>query len=85
MARHPAASLPGQTQLRGDLKAAYRLLHENDVTHHALILPHRQHTRQRAEPINGPVLSIQDGSQLDVTLRQTQGLGRIGEDKGQVC
>jgi hypothetical protein len=83
MAADPGAGLPGQTQSWGDLKAAYRLLHEDDVTHYALSLPHWQHTRQRAEHIDGPVLFIQDGSQLDFTLRQAQGLGRIGDDKGQ--
>ncbi|MDQ2988541.1 MAG: hypothetical protein M3R60_05510, partial [Pseudomonadota bacterium] len=46
-------------------------------------LPHWQHTRQRAEHINGPMLFIQDGPQLDFTLRQTQGLGRIGDHKGE--
>lgn len=83
MAADPGAGLPGQTQSWGDLKAAYRLLHEDDVTHYALSLPHWQHTRQRAEHIDAPVLFIQDGSQLDFTLRQAQGLGRIGDDKGQ--
>ena len=83
IAAQPDASLPGQTRSWGDLKAAYRLLHEDDVSHHALSLPHWQHTRQCAEQIAGPVLFIQDGSQLDFTLRQAQGLGRIGDDKGQ--
>lgn len=58
MAALPAGGLPGQTQCWGDLKAAYRLLHEDDVTHQALSLPHWQHTRQRAEHITGPVLFI---------------------------
>lgn len=83
MAALPAAGLPGQTQSWSELKAAYRLLHEDDVTHQALSLPHWQHTWQLAEHISGPVLFIQDGSPLDFTLRQAQGLGRIRDDKSQ--
>ncbi|PND65902.1 IS4/Tn5 family transposase DNA-binding protein, partial [Escherichia coli] len=51
MAALPAAGLPGQTQSWSELKAAYRLLHEDDVTHQALSLPHWQHTWQLAEHI----------------------------------
>lgn len=83
MATNPAASLPGQTHSWGDLKAAYRLLHESDVTHAALSEPHWKSTRRNAERVNGPVLFIQDGSQLDFTFREVGGLGRIGNDNGR--
>lgn len=83
MAGHPQDSLPGQTQSWGDLKAAYRLLHEDDVTHAALSAPHWRATRERAEHADGTVLFIQDGSQLDFTFRDARGLGRIGNDAGQ--
>lgn len=83
IAAQPDAGLPKQTRSWGDLKAAYRLLHEDDVSHYALSLPHWHLTRQCAKQITGPVLFIQDRSQLNFTLRQAQGLGRIGDDKGQ--
>jgi hypothetical protein len=79
----PDATLPGQTQSWADLKAAYRLLHSGDVTHEAISLPHWRLTRQTAQHSEGPVLFIQDGSQLDFTGRDAQGLGRIGDDRGQ--
>ncbi len=53
----PVAGLPGQPQCWSDLKAAYRLLHEDDVTHQAQSLPHWQHTRQIAEHMFGCQLS----------------------------
>jgi hypothetical protein len=39
---HPTAGLAGQTRSWGGFKAAYRLLHEDDVSQQALSLPHRQ-------------------------------------------
>lgn len=82
MAARPAAGLPGQTQSWADLKAAYRLLHEHDVTHAALSAPHWHQTRHSATEIDGPVLFIQDSSQLDFTMHDVKGLGRIGNERG---
>lgn len=83
IANHPQDSLPGQTQSWGDLKAAYRLLHEEDITHAALSVPHWRQTREHAERAKGTVLFIQDGSHLDFTFRDIHGLGRIGNNAGQ--
>lgn len=83
IAMRPDAGLPGQTQSWADLKAAYRLLHSDDVTHEAISLPHWRLTRQNAQHREEPVLFIQDGSQLDFSGRDVQGLGRIGDDRGQ--
>lgn len=58
IANHPQDSLPGQTQSWGDLKAAYRLLHEEDITHAALSAPHWRQTREHAERAKGTVLFI---------------------------
>lgn len=44
LAACPEANLPQQTGSWGELKAAYRLLHEPDVTHTALSEPHWQAT-----------------------------------------
>ncbi len=67
------------------VKAAYRLLSERDVTHEALSTPHWEATRYRARtPDLGPVLFIQDGTELDYTDHPaTTGLGFIGDGRGQ--
>src|SRR5579864_6737305 len=83
LAAHPAASWPTQTEQWGDLKAAYRLLNEPDVTHAALSQPHWEQPRAAAAG-PAPVLFIQDTTELDYTAhRQTQGLGHIGDGRGR--
>lgn len=85
LAAQPAESLPLQTGSWGQLKAAYRLLNEPDVTHQRLGHSHWAATRDGArEPQQGAILFVQDTSELDFTRhRQTQGLGLIGNAKGR--
>jgi hypothetical protein len=85
LAHRPAASLPAQTQSWKDLKAAYRLLQEPDVTHSGLSRRHWEATRQAAQNSNARViLFIQDTTELDYSQhKRTTGLGRIGDDKGR--
>src|SRR5579875_2553794 len=85
VAADPQASLPTQTARWGDLKAAYRLLNEPDVTHAALSTPHWEQTRADAATTEGgPVLFIQDTTELDYTPhRHTAGLGPIGDGRGR--
>lgn len=45
--------------------------------------PHWRQTRDSATQANGPVLFLQDGSQLNLTLYQVEGLGRIGNERGR--
>jgi Transposase DNA-binding len=80
-----ARSLPQQLQSRAAAKATYRLMDCEQVTHAALIEPHRQATRQAAQACGPkPVLFVQDGSYLDFTHRHSlAGVGRIGNDRGQ--
>ena len=84
LAAQPQASLPTQAGGWGELKAAYRLLNEADVTHQALCQPHWQATRAQARDTNADVvLFIQDTTELDFTShRRTQGLGPIGDANG---
>jgi hypothetical protein len=73
LASRPEASLPQQTGSWSELKSAYRLLNESDVTHAALSEPHWQATRQQAAQAD-TVLFVQDTSELDFTAhRQTKG------------
>jgi hypothetical protein len=76
----PAASLPEQTGSWSELKAAYRLLNEADVTHAKLGTGHWEATRQQARLSDGVVLFIQDGSELDFTRHpRVSGLGRLNK------
>jgi hypothetical protein len=83
LASCPESSLPQQTGSWHELKAAYRLLNEPDVTHAALSEPHWQATRQQARQAD-TVLFVQDTSELDFTAhRQTTNLGWIGNTGGR--
>ena len=83
LACRPEASLPQQTGSWGEVKAAYRLLNEPDVTHAALSEPHWQATRRQAAQAH-TVLFVQDTSELDFTAhRRTTGLGWTGDKRGR--
>lgn len=85
LAARPDASLPAQTRSWAELKAAYRLLNEPDVTHCELTRPHFEMTTSLAEaPNQGVILFIQDTSELDYTDHpSTQGLGLINSGQGR--
>jgi hypothetical protein len=85
LAANPDASLPEQIASWSDLKAAYRLLGEADVSHAALSQPHWEKTCQQAKTTGaGVVLFVQDTSELDYTRHtKTQNLGHIGDGKGK--
>jgi len=81
--RQPNASLPAQLKAPKALKAAYRLLAEEDVTHQAVMTPHWERTRQLAgqEPV---VLMVEDTTTVDDSHHPTKkGLGPIGNGEGQ--
>lgn len=82
LAAKPAASLPEQTGSWKDLKAAYRLFNEPDVTRVRLSAPHWQSTLKQARLSDGVVLFLQDGSELDFTHHpRVKGLGRLSAEK----
>jgi len=56
--QNPAASLPRATLSWGDLKAAYRLLNEEEVTHQALQKNHWDQVLELARNHKNPVLFI---------------------------
>jgi transposase-like protein/transposase Tn5 family protein len=83
MMRHPDASLPQQMHAPPALKAAYRLLDEDDVTFAALSTPHWETTRERAGR-QKLVLLVQDTTEIDYSHHpKTEGLGPIGNGRGQ--
>jgi hypothetical protein len=85
IAANPQASLPNIMEGWNEIRAAYRLFAEEDVTHTALIKPHTVATTDLAQ--NSPanvVLFIQNTSELDYTHhRSVKGLGHIGDGKGR--
>lgn len=80
IAAQSAASLPKQTGTWGNLKAAYRLLNEDTVTHNSLCEPHWQATHVQAELASAPVvLFVQDTSTLDFSTHfALTGAGHTG-------
>ena len=82
MARAPDSSLPKQCDDWGDLKAAYRLLSNENVDAQAIQTPHRQRTLSVCAR-HEIVLCVQDDSTLSFNSRtKVKGLGRLN-DKGQ--
>lgn len=85
IAANPEASLPEQMLSWRNLKAAYRLLSETDVSHEALSQPHWDKTRKQAKASDAEVvLFVQDSSELDYSRQtQTKNLGHIGNSQGR--
>lgn len=83
MIRKPSASLPNQLQSPSFLKAAYRLVAEDDVTMEAILEPSWQASREVARS-QDVVLIVQDTTHVDYTRRRKmKNVGPIGDGKGQ--
>ena len=85
IAAHPSWSLPEQMANWNDLRAAYRLFNEADVSHERLSQPHWQQTQAQAQANSSDVvLFIQDTTELDYSGHlKTTGLGVIGKGTTQ--
>lgn len=82
LVRNPSASLPTQMGSPKALKAAYRVLGEEDVSYGALMAPHWEQTRRVASQ-ERLVLMVQDTTEIDHTHHPTtKGLGPIGDNRG---
>jgi len=67
----------------GELKAAYRLLASEETTFEAMISGHVDKTRQRCRQ-PGRYLLVEDTTEVDLSAHPaTEGLGRIGDDRGR--
>lgn len=83
LARSPQGTLPGSFGKWADLKAAYRLLWQEEVTYDKIIAPHWDHVRHQCRQ-PGEYLLIEDNTQLDFTShRAAKGLGFVGDGRGQ--
>jgi hypothetical protein len=90
MCRHPGGTLPDKLSQPRTLRAFYRLMNRNEVTHEVVLCSHADETRRRIAAA-GPatVLILHDATELDyTTLKGLQKkLGQIGQGsrRGYIC
>jgi len=83
LAACPSGVLPRALEDWAELKAAYRLFGEEDVTYEEVITPHWQHTRRGCEN-PGDYLLVEDTTEIDFTSHSmTEGLGWTGDGGGR--
>ncbi len=86
--RHPGGTLPAKLHEPKDYKAMDRLMNRPEVTHAAVLEPHRQRTLQQMRLAPGVVLVLHDTTELDYSgLRSIPDLGPIGGglNRGYLC
>lgn len=86
--RHPGGTLPQKFRDPADLDGFYRLANRKEVTHQAVLEPHRQRTLDLMRHADSPVLTIHDTTELDFSgLTSVTGLGQIGNGtcRGYLC
>jgi len=84
MYRHPGGTLPEKLHEPKDYKAMDRLVNRPEVTHAAVLEPHRQRTLERMRQATGVVLVLHDTTELDYSgLHSIADLGSIGNGGGR--
>src|SRR3954453_16311313 len=84
IAQHPGGTLPQKLHDPTPVDALYRLANRKEVTHDAVLEPHRQRTLRAMRQADGPVLVIHDTTELDYsTSKSLTGLGQIGNGRGR--
>jgi hypothetical protein len=86
--RHPGGTLPTKLHDPKDYKAMDRLMNRPEVTHAAVLEPHRQRTLAEMRQRPGVVLVLHDTTELDYSgLRSIPDLGPIGGglNRGYLC
>lgn len=79
MVMHPGGTLPEKIDDPASLKALYRLVDKEEVTHASVLAPSRERTLRLMRETEGTVLVIQDTTELDFSgLTSLTGLGQIG-------
>jgi hypothetical protein len=82
--RHPGGTLPEKLHDPKDYKAMDRLVNRPEVTHAAVLAPHRGRTLERMRQATEVVLVLHDTTELDYTgLRSIGDLGPIGNGGGR--
>lgn len=81
-AEKPDASTPRQAEAWADLKAAYRLWDQAEVTFDAITAPHQALTHTQLS--DGVWLILNDTTELNFGyLRDIEGIGRVGSEQGR--
>jgi hypothetical protein len=82
--QHPGGTLPQKFQDPVQLDAFYRLANRKEVTHQAVLEPHRRRTLDQMRATTDPVLVIHDTTEWDFTsITSLTGLGQIGNGRGR--
>jgi hypothetical protein len=82
MCRRPGGTLPQKLRAPKDLRAFYRLVNCPEVTHAAVLAPHREATLEAMAQSESTVLVIHDATELDLTShRSLEDLGQVGNGK----
>ena len=90
MCRHPGGTLPDKFPRPADLRAFYRLMNCERVTHAVLMQAHTEETRRRIAAVGADVvLILHDATELDYTTIKSleEQLGQIGQGthRGYIC
>ena len=90
MCRHPGGTLPDKFPKPANLRAFYRLMDCDEVTHETLLRAHAEQTQQRMAALApGVVLVLHDATELDYTGKKSlkHQLGQIGQGthRGYIC
>jgi hypothetical protein len=92
MQRHPGGTLPDKLPDPADLRAFYRLMDAEEVTHASVLATHfrvTQETVAQAVDEGATVLIVHDATELDYTSKTTllDQLGQIGQgtQRGYIC
>ena len=87
--RHPGGTLPAKLSRPAELRAFYRLMNCDRVTHEVLMHAHVEETRRLVAQAPGVVLVLHDATELDYTTKKSleQQLGQIGQGthRGYIC
>jgi hypothetical protein len=79
MQRRPGGSLPQKIRSPKDLRAFYRLMNSDGVTHKVILQAHRKVVLANIEQMDSPVLVLHDATELDYTNHHSlEDLGQIG-------
>ena len=78
MCQRPGGTLPQKFRDPADLKAFYRLMDCDDVTHEAILNAHRQSTLAKIADKKSTVLILHDATEMDFTTHKSLPIGKIG-------
>lgn len=83
ISHHPGGSLPDKLADPAAYRATLRLMNHPNVTHAAVLQPHRHATLARAAGAGGTVLFLEDITELDYSNQMTlAAMGQIGNGGG---